>query len=65
MHRFFNGLGLLAASLAVVLVTLFMLDRLGRDSDIVMFGVIGCVMTCALCFWASARLQDGPRGGKR
>lgn len=57
--------GFLAALAAFALLTFFMLGYLGRESDPVILGVIGCTLIAALGFWYGAsHADDSPRGGK-
>ena len=66
MRSIFLFVGFLSTLAAAILVTFYLLGNLGRDSDQVIYGIIGCVFLCALSFWAGTRgPDDAPRGGGR
>jgi hypothetical protein len=66
LRQVYVAVGTLSALAAAILVTFYLLGDLGRDSDQVMYGIIGCVFLCALCFWGGTRgPDDAPRGGGR
>ena len=65
MRSIFLFVGFLSTLAAAILVTFYLLGDLGRDSDRTMYGIIGCVLLCAVCFWVGTRGDDAPRGGGR
>lgn len=65
MRRFFDVLGLSAALAACVLVLVFTLGDLGRDSDAVMYAVIGCIGASGIFLWIGAQGADAPDGRSR